>query len=96
MNDLLSQWGLLLPTPCPACWSQRKLTVLSLVFGLPFGIVLAVGTLASPRALRWPVITIVEIGRGLPALILLYLVYNGLPQVNVLLSSFPPRCWPSP
>jgi len=89
MNDLLAEWAGLLPQLMPGLVFTLELTALSLLFGLPLGVVLATGTMAPARAVRWPVIVLVEIGRGAPALILLYLVYNGLPQIGLLLSSFP-------
>lgn len=89
MNDLFAQWAELFPALLPGLWVTVQLTALALLFGLPLGVVLAVGASAPRRWVRWPVIALVEIGRGAPALILLYVVYYGLPQLGLLLSSFP-------
>ncbi len=89
MIDFFAEWVRLFPDLLPGLWVTIQLTVLSLLFGLPIGITLAVGASSPLRWVRWPVIAVVEIGRGAPALILLYVVYYGLPQLGVLLSSFP-------
>jgi polar amino acid transport system permease protein len=65
-----------------------KLTVASLALGFPFGAALAVAVSSARRAVRWPSIALVELGRGTPGLIVLYLVYYGLPQVGLTLANF--------
>jgi polar amino acid transport system permease protein len=72
----------------PGLWVTLELTVLSVLVGLPLGMLFAVGASAKGRPLRWTMITIIEIGRGVPGLIVLYLVYYGLPQINILLPAF--------
>jgi polar amino acid transport system permease protein len=56
-----------------------------LVLGLPLGLALAVGASVRRRIVRWLVVGLVEIGRGMPALVMLQVVYNGIP---VTLSGF--------
>jgi polar amino acid transport system permease protein len=70
-------------------WVTLKLTAAALVIGLPLGVLLATGSSARAKAVRYPVITLVEFGRGAPALIMLYIIYFGLPQVHATLASFP-------
>jgi len=86
--SFLEQWREFFPILLPGLWLSIKLAVAALVIGLPFGVVLAVGE-TSPRSwLKWPVIGLVELGRGAPGLIILYLVYYGLPQVGLTLENF--------
>lgn len=56
-----------------------KLAALTLVLGLPGGLVLAVAGTSRAKAVRWLAIGLVEIGRGTPALVMLQLVYYGIP-----------------
>lgn len=84
----MSTWIDLFPDLLPGLWVTIKLTGFALILGLPAGVVLAALSSAPSRWIRWPVITLVEIGRGVPGLIVLYLVYRGLPQVEVVLSAF--------
>jgi len=59
-----------------------ELTALSLLIGLPLGLLLAVGVSSRFKPLSWLSIALVEIGRGAPALVVLYVVYFGLPALN--------------
>ncbi|MGO1570172.1 MAG: amino acid ABC transporter permease [Canibacter sp.] len=63
-------------------------TGLSLLLGLPFGLLLALGMLARNRAVRYFCVGVVEFGRGVPLLVLLYLVYFGLPGVGITWDAF--------
>lgn len=76
----------------PALLSGLKVSVLlaglTLLVGLPGGLLLALGSSSRGRPFRWLTIGLVEIGRGTPALVMLQLVYFGLPQAHLTLSSF--------
>jgi polar amino acid transport system permease protein len=65
-----------------------KVSLASLAVGLPLAVVLAVMVLSPRRAVSVLGLVIVEIGRGTPALVLLLLVYYGLPQQGLTLTSF--------
>ena len=60
----------------------------SLLIGIPLGFVLAIGSSARSRLIKAISICIVEIGRGAPLLLILQLVYFGLPSVGMTLTSF--------
>lgn len=66
-------------------WTSIRLTFMTLLLGLPLGLVLAVGAGSKRLVLRRPVLAVIEIGRGTPALVLMQVVYNGIP---VTLSGF--------
>lgn len=65
-----------------------QVTVLSLLFGIPLGLFLALGVLARNKVLRAGSLFIVEIGRGAPALVLLQFIYFGLPSAGLTIESF--------
>ncbi|WP_159502298.1 amino acid ABC transporter permease [Microbacterium sp. 18062] len=65
-----------------------QLTVVSVVFGYLLGLLLALGVSSIKPWLRWPTLIVVEIGRGIPALVVLYIVYYGLPAVGLLFDNF--------
>ncbi|HMJ94459.1 MAG TPA: ABC transporter permease subunit [Thermoleophilaceae bacterium] len=65
-----------------------KLTGATLLIALPLALLLAILSDSRLAVARWPALVVVELGRGLPLLILLYLMYQGLPQLAVTLSSF--------
>ena len=65
-----------------------RVTFFSLLFGLPFGLALALGVQAKLKAVRWASLAIVEVGRGAPALVLLQFIYFGLPSIKLPITSF--------
>lgn len=62
--------------------------MLSVGLGYLFGLFLGLGVASARRWIRWTTLAVVEIGRGIPALVVLYIVYFGLPSLGVLLDSF--------
>lgn len=76
----------------PSFWAgfeiSIKLTALALVIGFPLGLLLALGVKAKLLLIKIPAFTLVELGRGAPALVLLQFMYFGLPSANLPLSAF--------
>lgn len=68
------------------------LTGITLLTGIPLGLLLALGNSARVTAVRWLTLVVVEVGRGAPALVVLYLVYYGLPSAHLTLSAFASAC----
>jgi len=56
-----------------------QLTFMTLILGLPGGLMLAVAAASRSTTIKAITITLVEVGRGTPVLVLLLLVYNGIP-----------------
>lgn len=88
MSSTLSQWGTYLPDFLKGLKVTLELTGASLLVGLPLGILLALASTSPQRLTKWLFIGVVEIGRGAPGLIVLYLMYYGLPQLHLVWSSF--------
>lgn len=65
-----------------------ELTIVSLLFGFPLGLFLALGVQAKTPIVRMSSLAVVEIGRGAPALVLLQFMYFGLPSTGLSLGSF--------
>jgi polar amino acid transport system permease protein len=84
-NDTWFQWLLDL---LPGLGVSLQLTAALLAIGLPLGLLLALGLTRKGKIVRGLTLGVVEFARGLPALILLYLVYFGLPQLHMTLSAF--------
>ncbi|QOT15506.1 amino acid ABC transporter permease [Paenarthrobacter sp. YJN-5] len=85
--DLINQWLSWMPNLTPGLAVSLQLTGLSLLFGFPFGLLLAVMAEAKLKPLQWISFLFVEVGRGLPALVLLYLLYFSLPDAGITLNS---------
>ena len=86
--DLITQWLAWMPALTPGLMVSLQLTGLSLLFGFPLGLLFAVMAAAKIAPLQWISFFFVEIGRGLPALVLLYLMYFSLPDAGITLTSF--------
>ncbi|SJM67783.1 amino acid ABC transporter permease [Gulosibacter sp. 10] len=85
MEDIITNW---MPQLLSGFGVTLAVTGLSLLFGLPLGIVFAFGMLNKIKVVQYLFIGIVEFGRGVPLLVLLYLIYFGFPTVGVVWSSF--------
>jgi polar amino acid transport system permease protein len=83
--DELVSW---LPELLSGLSISLQVTALSLALGIPFGLFLALGVLAKGRAVRILALSLVEVGRGAPALVLLQFIYFGLPGTGLTLGSF--------
>ena len=65
-----------------------KVAFVSLGLGMLIGIPAAFARVYGPKWLRWIVTAFIEILRGTPVLVQLFLVYYGLPQFGVVFSAF--------
>ena len=86
--SILNEWADLFPVLAPGLWVSVKLTVAALIIGLVVGLGFALAGTSRRGWLKWSSIGLVELGRGLPGLIMLYLVYYGLPQLGLTLGNF--------
>lgn len=72
-------WSLL-----PGLWLSVLMAAVSVAIGVPLGFIAGLAMNGRNKALRWVTIALVEIFRGFPALLTLYLVYFGLASVVAL------------
>ena len=77
-----------LPDLLDGFYLSVELTIVTLLFGIPLGLLCALGVQAKSRAIRLSCLAFVEIGRGTPALVLLQFTYFGLPTAGLSLGSF--------
>jgi len=88
VSDLLNFWWQWLPRLLDGYLLSFQVTGLSLLLGIPLGLALALGQHAKSAMVRGTILVVIEIGRGMPVLILLQLTYFGLPSTGLALSSF--------
>lgn len=77
-----------LPDLLSGLLTSLEVAALAILFGIPFGLLLALGVLAQSKALRAVSLFLVEVGRGAPALVLLQFIYFGLPTTGITIGSF--------
>ncbi|MGP9764282.1 amino acid ABC transporter permease [Halomonas sp. AOP13-D3-9] len=68
-------------------WNTLWICLLGCLVALSLGLVLAALRLVNPRLFSYPVACYVEICRGTPLLILLFLLYYGGPSIGLTLSA---------
>jgi len=85
---IYSGWGDYLGPLVDGLEQSLLLAGASLAVGFAMGLVLAIGAAAPVRGVRLLCIVLVEIGRAVPALVLLQLAYYGLPSIDLTLTSF--------
>jgi polar amino acid transport system permease protein len=71
----------------PGLGNALELTAISLVLGYPLALVMALLISSAPKPIAWASIAFVEVGRGIPLLVLLYIFYQGLPQIDIIPSA---------
>jgi len=81
--SLVERWPQWLPQLLEGLWTSVQLTGAFLAIGLPLGLLFALA-LSTGGPVRAAAMVVVEIGRAIPVLVLLYLVYFGLPDTNAL------------
>ncbi|HEY1384708.1 MAG TPA: amino acid ABC transporter permease [Dongiaceae bacterium] len=74
----LPEWG---PQLLLAALQTLKMTAMTFIVAVLIGIVAALLRLSHLGPLRWVITGFVEVGRGMPALVILFLIYFGLPSI---------------
>lgn len=59
------------------------ISFISMIFGLLLGLVLAIGKLSPSRLLRFPSTFYISFMRGVPILIILFILYSGFPFIGI-------------
>ncbi len=85
---LVDRWPEWLPELLDGLWTSIQLTAAFLAVGLPLGLALGVVLSSTRRPVRALAVLVVEAGRAVPVLVLLYLVYFGLPEADIRLGAF--------
>lgn len=91
MSDFswLYTWPQYIPELLPGLWIAALMTVIACVCGYILGFFLALAVDSNVKVVHYLALVIVELARGIPILVLLFIVYQGLPQLGVLLQPFP-------
>ena len=85
---MIDIWATAFPNLISGLLVSLQLLVFSLAVGLGLGLLLAVLGGSPVKIVRVVVRVVVEIGRGTPALVVLYFVYFGLPQAGLMTGAF--------
>jgi glutamate transport system permease protein len=69
-------------------WNTVSAFALAAVGALAVGFVLAIGRLSDHAWVRWPVTAVVEFLRAVPVLVMMFLLYYGLPVIGIRMPSY--------
>ncbi len=84
----LREWPKYLPLLLKGALVTTELSVLAMALAVVLGLTLALGRLYGLAPVRWLATAYIEVIRGTPLLIQLYLIYYGLPNFGVRLTAF--------
>jgi polar amino acid transport system substrate-binding protein len=83
LHDKQQEWSLFnyFPLLLDSAWVTVKVSVLSMLVAIVIGLPISLARLYGPLPVQWGAIAYVEFFRGIPVLLLLYLLYYGLPSM---------------
>jgi polar amino acid transport system substrate-binding protein len=84
----LREWPKYLPLLLRGAIVTVELSVLAMALAITAGLVIVLTRLYAPAPLRWLARAYVEVIRGTPLLIQLFLIYYGLPEIGIRLNPF--------
>jgi polar amino acid transport system substrate-binding protein len=82
----LQQYRQYLPLLLQGALVTLEISVLSMAFAIGLGLLLAVLRVFGPGVIAWPVIGFIEVIRGTPLLIQLFIIFYGLPSIGIRFS----------
>ncbi|MGE4131575.1 MAG: ABC transporter substrate-binding protein/permease [Bdellovibrionales bacterium] len=86
--DRLKRYVSFLPLLGKGALMTLKISILSMILAMMVGLIVALGRLYGPWPARWLSVGFVEIFRGTPLLIQLFLIFYGLPHIGIRLDPF--------
>ncbi|WP_416417986.1 amino acid ABC transporter permease [Paenarthrobacter aromaticivorans] len=88
----LTEWAGYLPQMMSGLGVSIMIAAVSILVGYPLGLGLSLMVKARNLAVRTLGLVVVEVGRGAPALVILYLFYYGLPKFGIAFESITAAC----
>jgi polar amino acid transport system substrate-binding protein len=87
-KERLEQYVSFLPLLLRGAAMTVALSIAAMALAVSLGLLLAVARAFGSRIVVWPVIAFIEIIRGTPLLIQLFIIFYGLPTIGIRLSPF--------
>ncbi|MET4618883.1 polar amino acid transport system permease protein [Arthrobacter sp. 2762] len=88
----LTEWAGYVPQMMSGLSVSIMIAAASILVGYPLGLGLSLMVSARNLAVRTLGLVVVEVGRGAPALVILYLFYYGLPKFGIAFESITAAC----
>ena len=87
-SEKLKNYVSFIPALAKGAVMTLELSILSMILAIVLGLATALSRLYGPATLKWLAISYVEVFRGTPLLIQLYLIFYGLPHLGVNFNPF--------
>ncbi len=87
IQERVHGWGVIrdkLPILLRSAWVTIELSVLSMPLAILVGLLVAIGRLYGPAILRWPLALYVEVIRGTPLMLQLFVIFYVIPSAITL------------
>jgi polar amino acid transport system substrate-binding protein len=85
-SERLAQYRQYLPLLLQGALVTLEISALSMAIAIGFGLLMAVVRVFGPPVVAWPVIAFIEVIRGTPLLIQLFIIFYGLPSIGIRFS----------
>jgi len=85
-SERLGQYKQYLPLLLQGALVTLEISALSMAIAICFGLLMAVVRVFGPPLVAWPVIGFIEVIRGTPLLIQLFIIFYGLPSIGIRFS----------
>ena len=85
-RERLAQYKQYLPLLLRGALVTLEISALSMAVAIGLGLILAVLRVFGPPLVAWPIIAFIEVIRGTPLLIQLFIIFYGLPSIGIRLS----------
>jgi len=87
-SDRMKQYWSFMPLLLRGALITLELSAVAMSIAIGFGLLLAVLRVFGPPLVVWPVVAFIEVIRGTPLLIQLFIIFYGLPSIGIKLSPF--------
>ena len=85
-RERMDEYWRYLPLLLQGALVTLEISALSMAIAIGLGLFLAVLRVFAPPAIAWPVIAFIEVIRGTPLLIQLFIIFYGLPSIGIKFS----------
>src|SRR5262245_6528455 len=86
VKERMEQYLQYLPLLLQGALVTLEISVLSMAIAIGLGLFMAVLRVFGPPAIVWPVVAFIEVIRGTPLLIQLFIIFYGLPSIGIRFS----------
>jgi polar amino acid transport system substrate-binding protein len=87
-RDRIDQYWSFIPLLLRGALVTIEISAASMAIAIALGLLLALLRVFGPPVMSWPIVGFIEIVRGTPLLIQLFIIFYGLPSIGIRLSPF--------